>query len=137
MDAGLNRTEIRNDIIRRFEVSQSSSERIVKTEINKAYNNARTDLNDIYNDIGIKLAVVHISALLVGGRTRPSHARRHGKVFSTIEQNKWWNKKPNRINCFCSTRAVELDDDDNVVNQARYDKLKDQGEEFFKQNEGE
>ena len=132
MEEGLNRAEIRNDIIRRFEVSQSSSQRIVNTEINKAYNVARTDLNDIYTDLGIRLGVMHISALLGGGRTRRTHARRHGKVFSTTEQNKWWNKKPNRINCFCSVRSVELNEDGTMKQKARQDKIVKQGKEFFK-----
>ena len=135
MQEGLNRTEIRNDIIRRFEVSQSSSQRIVNTEINKAYNVARTDLNDIYTDLGIRLGVMHISALLGGGRTRRTHARRHGKVFSTAEQNKWWNRKPNRINCFCSVRSVELNDDGTMKQKARQDKIEKQGREFFKGDE--
>ena len=132
MQAGLNRTQIRDDIIRRFEVSQSSSQRIVDTEINKAYNVARTDLNDIYTDLGINLGVMHISALLAGGRTRPEHARRHGKVFTTAEQNKWWNRKPNRINCHCSVRTVELNDDGSVKNKDRQDKVIKQGKDFFK-----
>jgi len=132
MEAGLNRTQIRDDIIRRFEVSQSSSQRIVNTEINKAYNNARSDLNDIYTDLGIKLGVMHISALLSGGRTRPSHARRHGKIYTTAEQKKWWNKKPNRIWCYCSTRSVELNDNGTPKHPDRVKKIQQQGKEFFK-----
>jgi len=52
---------------------------------------------------------VHISAFIP--TTRPHHGRRHGKVSTPEQQNAWWAKGANRINCHCSVRTVLLEDD--------------------------
>lgn len=129
IDAGLSKSAIRRQIIERFEVSKSSSARIVNTEINKAYNNSRMNLVQIYRESGILLAVMHISALLT--TTRPNHAARHGLAYTPEQQRRWWDSGSNRIQCHCSTRAVVVDRQGNVVDKERQVKIIEQGKVFF------
>lgn len=131
IDAGLSKTAIRREIVKRFEVSKSSAKRITDTEINKAVNNARLDLVDTYAARGEKLGVMHISALLT--TTRPHHAARHGKVYTTKAQRRWWDSNHNRINCHCSVRSAVLNSKGQVEDKARQDRIIQQGKDFFKE----
>ena len=106
--------EIIKDIKNRFKVSESSAKRIVSTEINKIHNNAVMDTIDfINNNTNIKAAGRHKSALLP--TTRPHHAARHDKLYTTAQQLRWWDKGANRINCYCSFQLVILDAENNVI----------------------
>jgi len=131
ISAGLSKLTIRRQIIERFEVSKSSSKRIVDTEVNKAYNNARIDLVQRYRDAGENLALMHISALLPG-RTRPNHAARHGKAYTPEQQKRWWDSGSNRINCFCSTRSIRVNRDGTVKDKDLQNRIRKQGKDFFK-----
>jgi SPP1 gp7 family putative phage head morphogenesis protein len=115
IQSGLTPTEIRKEITERFDVAKSSAARIAKTEINKAYNDAKIRaINTAAEMSGLNAAVRHISALLPN-RTRKTHAARHMKVYTTQEQLAWWNSGTNRINCFCSVVPVLLDDKGDIV----------------------
>lgn len=130
IDSGLSKSIIRKNIIRRFEVAKSSAKRIVDTEVNKAYNNARTDLIQFYRDNGEPLAVQHISALLPG-RTREEHARRHGRSYTPEQQNRWWNSGSNRLNCHCSIRSIVVNRNGTVSNKTAQQKVIARGKQFF------
>ena len=130
MAAGLSKPDIKKEITRRFNVAKTASSRIVNTEINKAYNNARLNLAQFYIDRGEPLAIIHISALLT--TTRPHHARRHGKAYTPEAQRRWWDTGSNRINCHCSTRAAKTDVDGNIENTTAQQKIIKQGQGFFK-----
>ena len=129
IDGGLSRSAIRQNIIRRFEVARSASERIVRTEINRAYNNARLDLAEFYISSGQLLAVVHISAFLP--TTRSWHAARHGQAYSPEAQRRWWDSNSNRINCYCSIRSARTDENGDIVDTQSQQRLISQGETFF------
>jgi SPP1 gp7 family putative phage head morphogenesis protein len=129
IDAGLSKSAIRRKIIERFEVAKSSAKRIVDTEVNRAYNNARTDLIKFYRDNGEPLAVQHISALLK--TTRINHAARHGRVYTPEQQDRWWAEGSNRINCKCSIRAIVVNRDGTVANKAAQNKVIERGKEIF------
>jgi hypothetical protein len=130
IDAGLSRKAISKQITRRFRVAKTSSERIVLTEINRAYNNARLDLAQFYIDDGQPLAILHISALLT--TTRSWHAARHGHAFTPEAQRQWWDSNSNRINCYCSTRSAKTDKNGRIENQDAQLAIIDEGREFFK-----
>jgi SPP1 gp7 family putative phage head morphogenesis protein len=132
IDGGLSKNAIRRKILERYEVAKSSAKRIVDTEVNKAYNNARTDLIQDYRDNGEPLAVQHISALLA--TTRSHHAARHGLAYTPEQQNKWWNSGTNRINCHCSIRAIVVNRDGTVANKAAQNKVIARGKQIFKSN---
>jgi len=129
IDTGLSKSAIRRKIIKRYEVAKSSAKLIVDTEVNKAYNNARTDLIKFYRDNGEPLAVQHISALLK--TTRPHHAARHGRAYTPEQQNKWWNTGTNRIRCHCSIRAIVVNRDGTVANKTAQNKVIARGREIF------
>ena len=114
--------EIREEITRIFGIASRDAKRIVNTEVNRANNNARTATAQFYRDVlGIPTGVLHISALL--SNTRASHADRHGNVYTPEQQNAWWSRNRNRINCQCSVRTVLLDADGMVVETNLQNKL--------------
>jgi len=128
--SGLSRSAIARKISERFEVSKSAAARITNTEINRDYNNARMGAIDAYNENGIKLGVMHISALIA--TTRANHARRHGRVYTTQAQRRWWASGANRINCHCSTRGAVINNKNEVVDKKMQNKVRARGREFFK-----
>lgn len=106
--------DIIKDIRKRFGVSESSAKRIVQTETNRINNNSRTDTIDFINaNTTMKAVGRHISALLA--TTRPHHAARHKKLYTTSQQNRWWEQGSNRINCYCSFSIVLLDKDSKQI----------------------
>lgn len=129
IDAGLSKNAIRRKILERYEVAKSSAKRIVDTEVNRKYNNARTDLIKFYRDNGEPLAVQHISALLA--TTRRHHAARHGRAYTPEQQDRWWAEGVNRINCHCSIRAIVVNRDGTVANKEAQNKVIARGKEIF------
>ena len=114
IQAGDTPTEIANEISERFGVAKSDAKRISKTEINKAYNDAKLDATQLLAErTGLRAAVIHISALTP--TTRQTHADRHGNAYTVADQLKWWNTRPNRINCLCTTRTVLIDRSGKVI----------------------
>lgn len=106
--------QIREEITKAFGIASRDAKRIVDTEINRVNNNARTAVTQLYRDaFGIPAAVLHISALL--STTRANHASRHGNVYTPEQQNAWWSRDHNRINCHCSVRTVLLDENGQVI----------------------
>lgn len=107
-------TEISANISERFDVAKSNAERLVDTEINQAYNDARLAATDIAAEqTGLRAAVLHLSALLP--TTRDGHAARHGNAYTTDQQRQWWDSGANRIRCHCSTRSVLIDRQGRVI----------------------
>ena len=114
IQAGATPTEVKASIKKRFSVSSSSADRIVNTEVNKAYNDGKMQTLADYEQVtGVRTAVRHISALLP--TTRPTHADRHRKVYTIQEQESWWNSDANRIHCYCSVEGVILNNKNEVI----------------------
>lgn len=79
--------------------------RIARTEVNNAYNEARYEsARDARDRLGVEVRVMHVSALVPA--TRPSHAKRHGHLYTLEEQREWWAEGSNKINCLCSTVEI-------------------------------
>lgn len=115
---------IKRDIAKRFNVSISRSERIARTEINKAFTDSKLDTTiQARDDLGIKLAVMHNSA--IAPTSRRDHVARSGNVYSPEAQRKWWNNGANRINCLCSTIEVIVDAKGNVIQKDVQEMIKD------------
>lgn len=115
IDAGKSRREIIKEINARFSVSKSRAKRIVNTEVNKAYNDAKIDSAAlIEKETGVKTKVRHISALLP--TTRPHHAARHRKIYTRAEQTAWWDSGVNRINCYCKIETVLVNSKGREIN---------------------
>lgn len=130
IQAGDTPTQIANEISERFDVARSNAERIAKTEINKAYNDAKLNAVSMMGEqTGLRAAVIHISALTTN--TRQTHAARHGNAYIVADQLQWWNSGANRINCLCSTQSVLIDRKGKVVQSELQDDIKSEGREFF------
>lgn len=108
LDAGLSKTKISQLIKERFDVAESSANRIAQTEVNRAFTDGKLDGADITSEqTDSNVGVIHISALLL--TTRDSHAARHLGKYTTVQQRQWWAQGSNRINCHCSVEPVLLD----------------------------
>jgi hypothetical protein len=108
MKVGLRPAEIIDSINERSDVAISSSETLIDTQTNEAYNDGKTDtIISLSNQTGLDVYVQHISALLP--TTRDDHAARHLKFYTVNQQNKWWNEGANRINCHCTIKPALLD----------------------------
>lgn len=115
MKAGSYPSEIADNIAGRYDVAQSNAERIARTEVNRAYNDAKMRaIKTASETSGFKARVRHISALLPE-RTRKTHAARHYLVYTVEEQNAWWERDANRINCLCHVRPILIGDDGNYI----------------------
>ena len=121
--AGKTPTKIAADVADRFEVSRSNAKRIVVTEVNEAYTNAKLDATNLAaNQSGLRAGVIHISALLA--TTREHHAARHGNAYTVTDQRQWWDTGSNRINCHCSIQSVLIDRQGRVVQKELQQDLK-------------
>ena len=82
------------------------AKRIARTEITNAHRKAIWDEDRKANEIeGIRTKMMQISAL-IPGRTRHSHALRHGGVYSRKEVDDWYKENGNAINCFLPETKV-------------------------------
>lgn len=99
----------------RFDVSRSRAERIARTEITMALRRGGWDADrDMEEKFGLRSMLLHNSAL-IPGRTRESHARRHGKLYTREEVTDWYSRDANAINCLCSQTAVIVDENGEPV----------------------
>lgn len=123
ISAGETPSEIAKKITERFDVADSSAERIARTEVNKAYTNSKLNaVSLIAKRTGLRAGVIHISALTT--TTRQAHAARHGNAYTVTDQEQWWNTGANRINCLCSVISVLIDDEGKVVQSQTQKEIK-------------
>lgn len=128
---GLNPREVARSIRKRFSISGRRAEKIARTEITLSLKRAHFDESqDAAERFGVQTGQMHFSALQPG-RTRKTHAERHGKVFSIQEMREWYEQDGNAINCLCSARAVSLDDEGKpIISDRLQRKLDDQRKQF-------
>lgn len=138
MRRGLGVIELTNNVVARVGVSHSRGTRIVRTEINQAYRQStrrETDVlnDDVYGDSGFSLVMLWFSALT--STTRRTHARRHGKTYTTEAVDSFYSKDANEINCYCSQSQVLVDDKTGEVFQSDLmAQMTDQRKEYFKED---
>jgi SPP1 gp7 family putative phage head morphogenesis protein len=111
VQSGENPRQTAKTIRERFEVSKVRAERIARTEITMAQRRGRWDeVREQEAKFGKKVMVLHNSAL-IPGRTRHSHAARHGTLHTVDEEALWYTIDANAINCLCSTTEVVVGPD--------------------------
>ncbi len=119
---GVNPRETASLISKRLDVSMSRAKTIAQTEQVGALRQAQWSEAEWSNErLGLNTALLWISALK--STTRPWHAARHGKTFTTEEVEAFYAQNGNRYNCYCSQIPVLLNDDGGIFNEGLADKL--------------
>ena len=128
---GVNPTIVARDIRKRFGVHRRRAERIARTEITGALRRSyRDEVRDAEDKFGFETRIIHYSAL-IPGRTRRTHAERHGKLFTVQEQSEWYAEAGNAINCLCSQSSVIVENGEPVSGKKLLERLDVQRKAFI------
>ncbi|EJE1165942.1 minor capsid protein [Cronobacter sakazakii] len=119
---GVNPRETASLISKRLDVSMSRAKTIAQTEQVGALRQAQWSEAEWSKErLGLNTALLWISALK--STTRPWHAARHGKTFTTEEVEAFYAQNGNRYNCYCSQIPVLLNEDGSLFNRGLEEKL--------------
>lgn len=118
---------VKDDIVKRLDVSHSYAKQLAQTEITGALRKARQDEATEANVLlGLNVAILWSSALIP--TTRVTHAQRHGGVYSPQEVSEFYSRDGNRYNCHCgNTEVLIIDGAPQMTERAkeRYAEAKD------------
>lgn len=107
---GENPRRVARKLAKEFDLSKVRARRIARTEITTSLRRGRWDAaQETQERLGLRTGLMHVSAL--SPTTRPSHAARHGRVYTIDEVRDWYEKDGNSINCKCTQIEVLLDKD--------------------------
>ncbi len=130
---GLNPRKVAKDVIEQFSQAKTRAERIARTEINMALRRGRLDEEqDAQERLGIKTGMLWASALR--STTRPSHARRHGRVYTIEEVRDFYSRDANAINCMCAQTSVLLDENGQPTSKRAISRMSKKREEYERSN---
>lgn len=133
---GVSPRVVARDIRKRFGVHRRRAERIARTEITGALRRSyRDEVRDAEERFGFETRIIHYSAL-IPGRTRRTHAERHGKIFTADEQAQWYSRDGNAINCLCSQSSVIVENGEPITGQALLERLDKQRKAFLSSGAG-
>lgn len=119
---GVSPRETASVISKRLDVSMSRAKTIAQTEQVGALRRAQRKETDWAKErLGLNTAILWISALK--STTRPTHAARHGKTYSTEEVAEFYSKNGNAFNCYCANVPCLLDDQGKLYNDGLTEKL--------------
>ncbi|EOI3502526.1 phage minor head protein [Cronobacter dublinensis] len=128
---GVNPRETASLISKRLDVSMSRAKTIAQTEQVGALRQAQWSESEWSKErLGLNTALLWISALK--STTRPWHAARHGKTFTTEEVEAFYAQNGNRYNCYCSQIPVLLNDNGNLFNKGLTEKLEEERKRWVK-----
>ena len=120
---GVNPRETAQIISKRLDVSMSRAKAIAQTEQVGALRQAQWNETDWSRErLGLNTGLLWLSALKP--TTRPWHASRHGKVYTTEDVRTFYAEGGNQYHCYCSQIPVLLNDDGSIFNEGLADKLK-------------
>ncbi len=107
---GKNPRAVRAEIAERLDVSKAKALQYAQTDITDTLRQARQAEKDFAEaEFGIELGLLWTSALKP--TTRPHHAARHGKVYTTEQVREFYGRDGNRYNCYCAQTECLLDAD--------------------------
>lgn len=97
------------EIRERLDVSRSAALQYAQTDITDTLRQARwAEAERAEQEYGLRLALLWTSALIP--TTRPTHAARHGKVYTPAEVRAFYSTGGNRYRCHCSQTEALLDE---------------------------
>lgn len=107
---GKNPRTVEAEIRERLDVSRADAFRYAQTDIPGTLREAKwAEADHAEETMGLRLGLLWTSALLP--TTRPWHASRAGRVYTTEEVRKFYSERGNRYNCFCGQTECLLDED--------------------------
>ncbi len=107
---GRNPKEVVTLLSERLDVSRSKAKAFAQTDITDSLRQARWAESDAATEeFGLNIAELWTSALLP--TTRPWHASRHGRVYTTAQVREFYEQRGNRYQCHCSQTECLLDGD--------------------------
>ena len=131
MAAGDSPRVIARAVRKRVGVNQSRALKIARTEINQAHRRARWDESESSSQrLGLTTKLMHLSAL-IPGRTRRTHAIRHGRTYTRKEVEDWYQVDGNAIHCLCTQVEIQVDADGNVIDKGFARRVQEDGKVFF------
>lgn len=108
MSAGNSPMTIARQIRDSLDQKYRRAKTIARTEINNAHRQALYQEDLRAERLGVTTRLMHFSAL-IPGRTRKTHAQRHGWIGTRAEEQEWYSKDGNAINCLCTPLTVVTD----------------------------
>lgn len=106
---GLNPRTARKLIAERLGVHRGRAMGYAQTDITGALREARmAEADDAAESLGLKVGLLWTSAFLP--TTRPTHAARHGKAYTSEQVREFYSRDGNRYRCHCACTEVLLDD---------------------------
>lgn len=107
---GRNPKMVAGEIAARLDVSRSKAKQYAQTDITDTLRQARwAESEHAQQDFGLQIGLLWTSALL--RTTRPTHAAKHGRIFTQAAVREFYGRDGNRYNCHCSQTEVLLDAD--------------------------
>jgi hypothetical protein len=111
---GKNPRAVRAEIAEALGVSRGRALGYAQTDITGTLREARwAEADFAREEMGIAVALLWTSAFLP--TTRPSHAARHGRTYTTAEVRAFYSTGGHRFRCRCGQTEVLLDDDGSPI----------------------
>lgn len=118
---GIGPREIAKNLTMQAGIEKRRANLIARTEINQSLRSARLDETASAQKLGIKVKVLHISAL--SPTTRRTHAERSGHLFTVEEERDWYAVDGNAANCKCTASEAIVDEKGQPVSKGLVDRL--------------
>lgn len=107
---GKNPKAVRTEIMERLDVSRSRAAQYAQTDITDTLRQARmAEADYTAESLGMKIGLLWTSALIP--TTRPHHAARNGKVYTSDQVKQFYSVNGNRYRCHCAITEALLDAD--------------------------
>lgn len=107
---GKNPRAVRAEIMERLDVTRSRAAQYAQTDITDTLRQARMAEADYATEtLGLNIGLLWTSALIP--TTRPWHASRNGKVYTSEQVRAFYQVNGNRYRCHCATTECLLDTD--------------------------
>lgn len=107
---GQSPTVARRLIVERLEVGKAKALAYAQTDITDTLRQARMqEADQAAETMNLSIGLLWTSALIP--TTRPWHASRNGKVYTTAQVRAFYAERGNRYNCRCATTECLLDSD--------------------------
>ncbi|MDT7834972.1 hypothetical protein [Aquabacterium sp. OR-4] len=107
---GKNPRAVEKELVERLGVRRSDAFRYAQTDIPGTLREAKwAEADHAEEAMGLRMGLLWTSALIA--TTRPWHASRAGKVYTTTEVRKFYGERGNRYGCFCGQTECLIGED--------------------------